>query len=436
MSPLRICMLSVHTCPLAVLGGKETGGMNVYVRELTRELIRRGHTVDVYTRNQNPAIPTISRALGPRARVIHVTAGPPHPIPKEAIADYLEQFVAEVIVYSEGRPYDVIYAHYWLSGLAGLHLRALWDIPLVQMFHTLGKMKNEIAATPAERASERRIAAEYTLVREVDHIVAGSPMDERHLVEAYNAPLDKVSVIPPGVDVTHFYPRPRQEARSRIGVDPNTFIMLFVGRIEPLKGIETLLRAVKILSQRCCRLQDMQVLIIGGDASVPPEQMDAELARLMRLCNELDLDDLVTFMGKQGQDVLPDYYSAADVVVMPSYYESFGMVALEAMACGTPVVASRVGGLLFTVVDGVTGMHARSGDPNSLAEKLQRLMLDPDLRARLGRQAWQMAQRYAWPRIGDRIEGLFRRLRAETSPEDDALFAEQAAFVSSVRSSL
>ncbi len=408
MKPLRICMLSVHTCPLAVLGGKETGGMNVYVREVARELARRGHTVDVFTRNQNPEVPTISHALGPRARVIHVTAGPPHPMPKDAIADHLEQFVAEVLVYSDGQPYDILYAHYWLSGLAGLHLRALWGSPLLQMFHTLGRMKNKIAATPAERASERRIAAEHRLVREVDHIVAGSPMDEQHLVEEYGASPEKITVIPPGVDVRHFYPRPRAQARANIGLDPNTFVMLFVGRIEPLKGIETLLRAVKILSQRCCRLQDMQVLIIGGDASVPPEQMDEELARLMRLCNELGLDDLVTFLGKQGQDVLPDYYSAADVVVMPSHYESFGMVALEAMACGTPVVASRVGGLLFTVIDGVTGMHARSGDPESLAEKLQWLMLDPDLRARLGRQAWHMAQQYAWPRIVDHLELLFQ----------------------------
>lgn len=418
-------MLSVHTCPLAVLGGKETGGMNVYVRELTRELARRGHVVDVFTRNQNPEIPTISRTLGPRTRVIHATAGPPHPIPKDAIAEYLEQFVVEVLVYSNGRPYDVIYAHYWLSGLAGLHLRALWGVPLVQMFHTLGKMKNKIAATEAERASALRVAAETRLMREVDHIVAGSPMDERHMVEEYGAPADRITVIPPGVDVTHFYPRPRDKARATIGADPDTFLILFVGRIEPLKGVETLLRAVKVMSQRCCRLEDMQVLIIGGDASVPPEQMDEEMARLMRLCADLGLDHLVTFLGKRGQDVLPDYYSAADVVVMPSHYESFGMVALEAMACGTPVVASRVGGLMFTVIDGITGLHVRSGDPEELAEKLRLLMENPRLRRRLGEQAWHVAQQYAWPRIADRVEHLFVELArgsemyeaAPTAPE-------------------
>ncbi len=403
-------MLSVHTCPLAVLGGKETGGMNVYVRELSRELARRGHVVDVFTRNQNPEISTISRSLGPRTRVIHVTAGPPHPIPKDAIAEYLDQFVAEVLVYSNGRPYDVIYAHYWLSGLAGLHLRALWGVPLLQMFHTLGKMKNKIAATEAERASALRIAAETRLMREVDHIVAGSPMDERHMVEEYGAPANRITVIPPGVDVTHFYPRSRPKARATIGADPDTFLILFVGRIEPLKGVETLLRAVKVMSERCCRLEDMQVLIIGGDASVPPEQMDEEMARLMRLCAELGLDHLVTFLGKKGQDVLPDYYSAADVVVMPSHYESFGMVALEAMACGTPVVASRVGGLMFTVIDGVTGLHVRSGDPEELAGKLRLLMENPRLRRRLGEQAWHVAQQYAWPRIADRVEHLFAGL--------------------------
>ncbi len=423
MNPLRICMLSVHTCPLAILGGKETGGMNVYVREISKELARRGHQIDVFTRNQNPDIPTISRSLGPRVRVIHATAGPARPIPKDDIVHHLPQFIAEVLAYSGGQPYDIIYAHYWLSGLAAMHLRAYWDVPFVQMFHTLGKLKNRIAANESERASPQRIQAETLLMQEADHIVAGSPMDEIHMVREYGAPAQRITVIPPGVDVNHFYPRPQAQARQRIGVAQDTFMILFVGRIEPLKGLETLLKAVRQLAQRCCRPRDLTVVIIGGDASVPREQMDEEMARLLKLRDELKLQELVTFLGKQGQDVLPDYYSAADVVVMPSYYESFGMVALEAMACGTPVVASRVGGLLFTVIHGVTGYHVPSGDPDALANTLEQLMRDPALRRTLGEQAWHVAQRYAWPRIADRVEHLFTHLLAgrPTAPPEDVL---------------
>ncbi len=412
MKPLRICMLSVHTCPLAILGGKETGGMNVYVREVTRELARRGHIVDVFTRNQNPRIPTISHDLGPRARVIHVTAGPTHPIPKDEQARYTEQFVAEVLAYSDGRPYDLIFSHYWLSGLVALHLRSLWEVPIIQMFHTLGHMKNRVASTPEERASALRIGVETQLMQEADHIVAGSPMDKVHMVELYEAPAERITVIPPGVDVTHFRPRPQAPARQRIGVAEDTFLILFVGRIEPLKGVDTLLRAVRRLAQRCCAAKDITVVIIGGDASVPRERMDAEMARLLALRDALGLQDLVTFLGRQGQDVLPDYYAAADVVVMPSYYESFGMVALEAMACGRPVVASRVGGLIFTVIDGLTGFHVPSGQPEALAEKLELLMRRPDLRRWLGHHARRRALHYAWPCIVDKIEQLFAHVLA------------------------
>ncbi len=407
---LRICMLSVHTCPLATLGGKETGGMNVYVREMTRELARRGHVVDVFTRNQNPKVPTISYELGARTRVIHVTAGPPHPIPKDEQARYTEQFVAEVLAYSDGVPYDVVFSHYWLSGLVALHLRALWEVPVVQMFHTLGHMKNLVATTPMERASPLRLNTESHLMREVDHIVAGSPMDKVHMLELYDAPTERITVIPPGVDIRHFRPRPKAHAREMVGVAPDTFMILYVGRIEPLKGLDTLLRAVRLLAQRCCAPADITVVIIGGDASVPRAQMDAEMARLYALRDALGLQELVTFLGRQGQDVLPYYYAAADVVVMPSYYESFGMVALEAMACGTPVVASRVGGLIFTVVDGITGFHVPSGQPEPLAEKLAELMLHPDLRARLGRQARLRALHYAWPFIAAKVEQLFRHI--------------------------
>lgn len=387
--------------------------MNVYVREMTRELARRGHVVDVFTRNQNPAIPTVSYELGPHTRVIHVTAGPTQPIPKDEQAKYTEQFVAEVLAYSEDEPYDIIFSHYWLSGLVALHLRALWQVPFIQMFHTLGHMKNRVAISPSERASELRIATETRLMREADHIVAGSPMDKVHMVELYGAAAERITVIPPGVDVTHFRPQPKHVARRAIGVPEDKFLILFVGRIEPIKGLDTLLHAVRLLSERCCRPRDIAVMIIGGDAGISQEQLDEEMARLYAMRDALGLQELVTFLGRRGQDVLPNYYAAADVVVMPSYYESFGMVALEAMACGTPVIASRVGGLVFTVVDRVTGFLVPSGEPEALADRLEWLMRHPAERERMGRQGRLRALQYAWPYIADKVEALFEKVLAK-----------------------
>lgn len=220
---------------------------------------------------------------------------------------------------------------------------------------------------------------------------------------------ERVVVIPPGVDTTHFYPRPRTAARQVVGVDESTFMILFVGRIEPLKGLDTLLRAVKLLARRCCTLQDFTVVIIGGDSPAEGTR-NREMERLMALCDRLGLQDLVTFLGKRGQDVLPYYYAAADVVVMPSYYESFGMVALEAMACGTPVVASKVGGLLFTVIDGVTGYHVPSGDAVALSQRLEYLKTHPDVGRQLGQHAFYVARHYAWSQIAERIENLFHEV--------------------------
>jgi D-inositol-3-phosphate glycosyltransferase len=406
---LRLAMLSVHTCPLAALGGKETGGMNVYVRELSRELSRMGVDVDVYTRSQNPGIPRVV-ALGERAHVIHLAAGPETPLPRERLADHLDEFVDGIEEWRIVRgDYDLIYAHYWLSGEAGLALRERWGVPVLQMFHTLGRLKNSVARSPGEIEPWRRIEAETRLVRAVDRIVAANAVEREHLTRHYGAEPGRIAVIPCGVDTELFRPGDRTEARRRLGLDGRP-VVLYVGRLEPIKGLDTLCDAVGALRADGV---PVDLLMVGGDTDESPAGHEAHLRRRIRA---LGLDPHVRFLGPQPQEVLHAYYVAADVTVLPSHYESFGMVALEAMACGSPVVGSRVGGLTTTVRDGVTGYLVANGDVAALAERLADLIADPDARERLGREGARWAARHRWPCVAEAICREFATLEplAET----------------------
>ena len=344
---LRIAMLSYHTCPLAILGGKDTGGMNVYVRELTRQLGRMGIHVDVFTRSQDEHVPHVVHELGYGNRVVHVPAGPEFPMAKRELAEYVPQFVEGIKQFAAEKEiqYDLIHSHYWMSGLAAEALSDAWCVPIVHMFHTLGEMKNRIARSDEEREGAYRIDGEKQVIARVDRIIASTLAEQTQLQFLYKANKRKITIIPPGVDTSHFYPIPMDEARQYIGADPENKLVLFVGRVEPLKGLDTLIKA--IAWHRTFKPGQVTLAIIGGEPDVSPQEMSAEMARIQKLCDDLCMGRMVVFLGKRSQDTLPYYYSAADVLVMPSHYESFGMVALEAMACGTPVIASQVGGLAF-----------------------------------------------------------------------------------------
>ncbi|MGD2039853.1 MAG: glycosyltransferase [Anaerolineae bacterium] len=406
----RVAMLSVHTCPLATLGGKETGGMNVYVRDLSRQLGAQGIAVDCFTRSQNPNIPRVSHKLGPNCRVIHVPAGPEAPYDKEQFVEHVPQFVQGVKEFArrEGVRYDVIHSHYWLSGVAARELRRAWGTPIIQMFHTLAHMKNIVAAGPQEWESERRVEGEAHVMSIADRLVAATPLERAQMVWLYGADADKIAVVPCGVDLGLFRRIPQAEAKRELGLSDSRRIILYVGRIEPLKGIDTLLRAVALIAPdypTWC--DDLSLVIIGGAPGAGVEQTNAELARLDRLRADLGIEELVTFSGAKDQDTLVYYYAAADMVVMPSHYESFGMVALEAMACGTPVVASKVGGLAFSVQDGETGFLVPERDAQALAEKIRLLLCEDGLRERLGQQAVRWARRYGWPTVAEQIVDLY-----------------------------
>lgn len=405
----RIAMLSVHTCPLATLGGKKTGGMNVYVRDFSRELARHGFAVDVFTRSEDDCQPTIRHDLGFGARVIHIKAGPEKPIPVINIADYLDDFVDGVRHFAEqeGLTYDLIHSHYWMSGLVAEGLKKTWgNIPIIQMFHTLGHMKNRIALAQKEQVPEKRLHGEYHVMSFVDRIVAATPAEYAQLHWLYGADISKVVTISPGVDLERFSPIPQEIAKENVGIPAGAKNILFAGRIEPLKGVDTLLKAISLIQKLAPEvIKNVSVAIIGGDPW--SDNPDAEMARLQEMRRGLGVIDIVTFLGAKDQDVLPNFYAAAEMVVMPSHYESFGMVALESMAMGTPVVASEVGGLAFLIKDGVNGFLVPSRDPEALAERIFTLLTDRSCQEQLGRQAYANARRYDWAIIVEQMLDVY-----------------------------
>ncbi len=410
---MRIAMLSYHTCPLATLGGKDTGGMNVYVREVTRQLGALGIHVDVFTRSQNEHVPHVLHDLGYGNRIVHIPAGPEYPIPRRELETYLPQFVKgiEEFARNKGITYDLIHSHYWMSGLAAVELKKDWGTPFIHMFHTLGLMKNRVAQSPDEVEGEYRINGERDVLKAADRIIAATTAESAQLLWLYQADDSKVSIIPPGVDVCKFYPIPPDEAKEYIGVPPCGRMLLFVGRMEPLKGLNVLIEAIGIMRDtEVLKENPFCLAIIGGDPDDCTEEPNIELSRIKELTKHYGLQDLVTFLGNRSQDSLPYYYSAAEAVVVPSQYESFGMVALEAMACGVPVVASQIGGLAYLVQDGVTGYTVPVDEPIELAKRITMLLQDPSLRDQMGMQAVKLAQDYSWDKIAAKLQPVYESL--------------------------
>lgn len=413
----RVAVLSVHTCPLAALGGKESGGMNVYIRDLSRELGRRGLILDVFTRIQDPEIPEIGN-LGANARVVHLRAGPKTPYDKNLIHEYVPEFAANLREFArrEKISYHLVHSHYWLSGLVARELRREWRVPIIQMFHTLGQLKNQVASSAGEREIPKRVESEREIMGFADRLIAASPLEKTQMTELYGADPTKIDVIPCGVDLELFRRLPRGEARAHIDIPPNHKMVLFVGRIERLKGIDVLMEAMALALREMNHLRgELCLCIIGGDPDAG--EMDREMARLQQMREKLGISDVVTFLGKQNQDALPYYFSAAEVCVIPSHYESFGMVALEAMACGTPVIASKVGGLTYTIEHGRTGFLVPKDDRQALAHKLKLLLTNESLGQYMGQQAIELAKGYSWSVVGGQMVALYRELVTRSRPQ-------------------
>jgi D-inositol-3-phosphate glycosyltransferase len=410
---LRVATVSVHACPLAPPGAWETGGMNIYIREVSRHLSDLGVHVDVFTRRQDAEVPTIV-PFAEHARVIHVPAGPAHYLPKESVVDHLPEFICNMreLATDQGAPYDLVHSHYWLSGRVAGYFKNAWHVPMVAMFHTLAELKNEVNLSADERESVVRIDIERLTVATADRVVASTPIDRSHLTEHYGALDDRISIVPCGVDLEHFVPGSQEQARAELGLTAEK-VILFVGRIQQLKGIDVLIRAAAELERnRADRgIPSFRVVIVGGRASLDGDDPEArEMRRLRALAEELGVSHLLQWQGAVEHEDLPRYYRAADVTVMPSTYESFGLVAVESMACGTPVVAARVGGLQATVQDGVSGYLLEERDPALYADRIGAIFTDGALRDRLGEQARHRAEAFGWRHVAHQLLDLYYRL--------------------------
>jgi len=357
---LNIAMLSIHSSPIGKLGTQDTGGMSIYVRELAKEFGRRGHCIDIFTQhNSGRHEPVVD--LYDNVRLIHVSGGTRGSVSKDALYAHLPQLFHDLESFKvkENIEYDILHSHYWLSGVLGAMAQSAWGIHHLLTYHTIGAVKQETC--PSEHEPELRLTSERRLAIGCDGLVVATQKEKEYL-RRYDVPGDKITVIPCGVDLHRFKPVDKPSARRQLGFSGDDFMVLFVGRYAPVKGLHRLLETVG----RLTHLPGLRLVIIGGDGPHTPmfRQLKAE-------ATALDIQDRVTFAGRVEQETLPRYYSAADVLAVPSYYESFGLVALEALACGTPVVTTPVGAMEKIVKDGVTGYVARGSDPTHFARLIE-----------------------------------------------------------------
>ncbi len=391
----RVALVSFHACPLAALGEGKAGGMNLHVRQLARSLGNLGVEVDIFTR-EHPEPHGIAQEISEKARVIHLPAGDLDK-PLEELYDSLPEFQSRVLAYQgvNRLEYQAVHSHYWLSGWAGQRLASTWRVPHIITFHTLALVKMNSRAGETEPV--QRQETERELMQAVTRIVAYSPHERNAMARLYGADPKKVVLIPCGVDLDTFRPLDRENARKEIGLD-DAKSLLFVGRIEPLKGLELLIRATSELGGGA----KVRLLVVGGVLDGDPE-----LDRMRRLAGELGIEGSVDFVGRVDHEELPLYYNAADVCVVPSFYESFGLAALESMACGTPVVATRVGGLSTIVEHGRSGYLKPWRCPDAFAGSLEVILSSRRLQQSMGRSARRRAEGMSWDAVAAQVAEVY-----------------------------
>jgi D-inositol-3-phosphate glycosyltransferase len=398
-------MLSLHSSPIGSLGSRNTGGMSVYVREVSQWLGRAGHRIDIFTCAGTQAPVT---RLYPNVRLITLGQGRFAQISKEELPGHLPQIAQalERVRREQAIRYDLIHSHYWLSGVAGAMIQAQWQCPHLTMFHTLGAAKNRHSA--AENESALRIGQEQWLTMAVDQIVAPSPSERENIIHFYSAPRSKISVIPCGVNLERFAPQDRRAARARLNLSQTAEVALFVGRFAPLKAVDALIQAMAELRPGH---PGLQLLLVGGDGPQDPSAV-----ALQQLASQLGLQDQIRFAGRVDQEALPHYYSAADLLALPSHYESFGLVVLEALACGTPVVATAVGIAANIVREGINGARIAAPLPQAIAQAIERLLRIPIDQRPAVAQVQSSVKSFGWSTVARSLAALYGQMRQLPGP--------------------
>lgn len=394
VNKLRIAFISAHSCPVGDLGARDTGGMSVYIRELARELGKEGHTIDIYTRVHDPADPR-TEDLARGVRLIHLKAGKEAKINKVDVYLSLPEFIVnlESFLDNNSLEYDIVFSHYWISALVGKHLWRTRRIPYVVMYHTLGAVKNDIGI--GEKEPVLRVISERETVEDCQRIIVATEKEKQALIDFYGASPGKVGIVPCGVNMEIFNPVYKTAARQKLGLTDGK-IVLFVGRIDPLKGIDKLIRSIPLIKSE----EKVRLVVVGGDETSRPE-----LEKLQELACELNIRDFIDFRGIVKQEQLPYFYSAADVCVVPSYYESFGLVPLESLACGTPVVATDVGDLKKIIKHGETGyiLSGKSPEELALGISFQLASASKDMESALSIRA--SVSQWDWANIAAKVAG-------------------------------
>ena len=403
---MRIALISEHASPLADVGGVDAGGQNIYVAQVARWLVRQGHQVDVFTRRDAPGQGITT--LRPGLRVIHVAAGPARPIPKEQLLGHMPEFARHMLRFCRAGEvsYDVLHANFFMSGYVGLHVKQAFGWPLVTTFHALGLVRRQHHGR-ADGFPEERIAIEHLLARRSDLVIAECPQDADDLMRLYGAEARRLAVVPCGFDPGEMAPVDRQQARAVLRIARDAFVVLQLGRLVPRKGIDNVVRALGEL--RRTQGVDGRLLVVGGDGEQPDEACTPEIGRLRRIAEEEGVAPQVHFTGRRGRAELRLYYGAADVFVTTPWYEPFGITPLEAMACGVPVVGSRVGGIKYSVRNGVTGFLVPPRDPCALARRLSYLHRHRGHAEALGRAGLRRARAaFTWERVARQLAQAYQ----------------------------
>lgn len=414
-----IALISEHGDPAAEIGREEAGGQNVYVRQVGEALSRLGWQVDMFTRKANPNDETIVQH-NPHCRTIRLKAGAEEFVPRDRLFEFMPEFVESFLQYQSKHHYPLIHTNYWMSAWVGLEVQKTHNVELIHTYHSLGAVKYQtVPNRPA--IAETRLAVEKQILEQARCIVATSPQEEM-MLRSLVSEKGRIEVIPCGTDLNKFRTIPKLEARQELGLKPTDEVILYVGRFDPRKGIETLVRSFELIQQNAADPTNLRLVIVGGSASDKSDGQERQ--RIEQLINELGIAENVIFAGRIGHDRLPLYYTAADVCAIPSHYEPFGLVAIEAMACGTPVVASEVGGLKFTVVPGETGLLVPPQDTAALAMAIERI-LDDELWARKLRKraSERVQQNFSWTGVSAQLSDLYRRSLAESIMGDGVILA-------------